>query len=668
MILSVYAAFHTFSRTPYLIFNAAFFSSPAFLGTLNTVLSVLVLRKVIWARVAVLCVNILIALTGVAVIFYYPLVQYVDAFQKHQYIFFVYTALVLLSLSLFVGQSNKWLVGDDSKEKASIRIKIVASVLGFIAIGGLLFGITLVNSVQSYLYIRGNLFYEADISFFKNMSNIIYLVIACIFIALLLIYKSSSRLFFRKICTIFIFSILSVCVLAFYTTPSMLSALTLKVSSKKYDLHHYTDCIVLPCNEYDYTHGLSEAGIETSSNYDKSRNVLDSNVIKSVHVLVGLLRDEKFVDIDQYFNDMQVRYEDGQVTEFTHRQVTSKLYFSIEDRPVILKWIQATGSEFAYLALGKNFQMEARIVRGGRYAKDTPEKALREYEQLLAKSYEYFRKSLEINPRIGASYTGMFEVAKGNRRFSRYADYWLGQLRVSLPQAYYPRYMYMISLVPRWGGSYKAVREFAQREQKYIELNSRLRALLGFEWAERARMLNELGYREKAVEYYQRAVFHGKLASWFASIGHINKVQNNYSSMEYFYREASTYTINDDSYRSSLAQALMKQKKYQEAEDVLEKLTAEMPNYSFAWAQYGKLLYDSKRYQDAGDKYFNAYLADGKKGHLYNAGLSKMYANSVDSISLWGKYVDECDKAPAVCDGQKVRWVEGWLRERERLN
>jgi tetratricopeptide (TPR) repeat protein len=67
----------------------------------------------------------------------------------------------------------------------------------------------------------------------------------------------------------------------------------------------------------------------------------------------------------------------------------------------------------------------------------------------------------------------------------------------------------MNSLLPRWGGSYEAMMQFAKESAPYAAKNPRIRALAGFADWDRGRLLEKRGKKDAAINAYTRALEFG---------------------------------------------------------------------------------------------------------------------------------------------------------------
>jgi tetratricopeptide (TPR) repeat protein len=82
------------------------------------------------------------------------------------------------------------------------------------------------------------------------------------------------------------------------------------------------------------------------------------------------------------------------------------------------------------------------------------------------------------------------------------------------PYSFILRVSYMWSLLPRWGGSYAAMEDFARECAPYAAKNPRIRALAGYEDWDRGRVLEEKNDYAGAEAAYTRALGAGEASQF----------------------------------------------------------------------------------------------------------------------------------------------------------
>ncbi len=82
-------------------------------------------------------------------------------------------------------------------------------------------------------------------------------------------------------------------------------------------------------------------------------------------------------------------------------------------------------------------------------------------------------------------------------------------------RTFYVRHAYMLSLQPRWGGSYQEMSAFAKQARKYSDLNPRLWTLQGEADADRAYQYYVDGNYTAATKLYTQALKFGDRVNWF---------------------------------------------------------------------------------------------------------------------------------------------------------
>jgi tetratricopeptide (TPR) repeat protein len=126
-------------------------------------------------------------------------------------------------------------------------------------------------------------------------------------------------------------------------------------------------------------------------------------------------------------------------------------------------------------------------------------------------------KDLQIaiskKPSLMPAYTYLVAIAKTtNMSFS--TKQILDKAEENDKRTFYVRYEYVLSLQPRWGGSYEEMSAFAQHAIKFSDLNPRLWTLQGDAYIDRADSYYQEGNYVAAIESYTEALKFGDRVSW----------------------------------------------------------------------------------------------------------------------------------------------------------
>jgi len=162
----------------------------------------------------------------------------------------------------------------------------------------------------------------------------------------------------------------------------------------------------------------------------------------------------------------------------------------------------------AHLARAVYLQGQAWVARGAAYARNTPQQSLERMNTLLAEAKACVDSALALTPQSAEAYLVLLYITKasGDSALSRR---YLTKGLEDIPGSFALRRQYLRNLVPRWGGSYDAMRGIADEALGMADSNPRLRALPGYITLDSAEVL-ELTEREReAMAAYGRAIGYG---------------------------------------------------------------------------------------------------------------------------------------------------------------
>ncbi|MBJ6800308.1 rhomboid family intramembrane serine protease [Geomonas propionica] len=175
-------------------------------------------------------------------------------------------------------------------------------------------------------------------------------------------------------------------------------------------------------------------------------------------------------------------------------------------------WVATTGSPVAYAARGTYKAEQGFLVRGTKYIDETPQSNLDQMQRLHDDATTDLQTALAANPLLMPAYSSLLRMAKtSNMSFS--PKQIVDQAVNADKRAYAVRFEYIVSLEPRWGGSYGEMSDFATSATKYSNLNPRLWCLLGAVESDRADDLYRSGEFASAIRRYTKALKYGDRTS-----------------------------------------------------------------------------------------------------------------------------------------------------------
>jgi tetratricopeptide (TPR) repeat protein len=178
-------------------------------------------------------------------------------------------------------------------------------------------------------------------------------------------------------------------------------------------------------------------------------------------------------------------------------------------KPLFDEWVdQHPQSAPARLARGTYLAARAWKARGAKESNETSRAQFREMDAFFARASADFYFGMRLDPRSIVPYDGLMGIAMNE------PDHAMGRLLLDRglklqPYSFILRLAYMWSLLPRWGGSYAAMEEFARESAPFAARNPRIKALAGYEDWDRGRVLEEKKDYAGAEAAFTRALAAG---------------------------------------------------------------------------------------------------------------------------------------------------------------
>lgn len=179
-------------------------------------------------------------------------------------------------------------------------------------------------------------------------------------------------------------------------------------------------------------------------------------------------------------------------------------------KPLFDDWVRSVPDSWVPLtARAAYFKASGWKARGSKAAKDTTDEQFRRMVDDFLLAVRDLEASLRIRPRQLYAYVILMEISRnlGDRdRDARLAKKALGLY----PDSYLVRHRHMISLTPRWGGTYEAMERFARESAPFAGRNPRLKVLAGFIPWDQGRRAAAAGDFPTAIALYGEALSHGE--------------------------------------------------------------------------------------------------------------------------------------------------------------
>lgn len=179
------------------------------------------------------------------------------------------------------------------------------------------------------------------------------------------------------------------------------------------------------------------------------------------------LTKKDFGSLDLYFNGVQRSFENGQTNEIQLRDSYRPFYkLDSQQQEALYEWPKSSPNSYAaHLALGIFLKRAGSAARGEKYISETKAEQLEEMERFFTLSRSELNRSLQLAKKPYLTLFHLLGIAYtvGDNKASREFLFQANQL---FPQNRLVKNRYMISLSPRWGGSYEQMRQFILENKK----------------------------------------------------------------------------------------------------------------------------------------------------------------------------------------------------------
>ncbi|MEP6858700.1 MAG: DUF4034 domain-containing protein, partial [Gemmatimonadales bacterium] len=215
--------------------------------------------------------------------------------------------------------------------------------------------------------------------------------------------------------------------------------------------------------------------------------------------------------------------------------------------PFLNEWVRKRPkSAAALLARASFYRASGWNARGTRYASETPKDQFRRMNYFFERSAADLGAAHRLDPKSIVAYRQMIDISttvsdRGSVRTL------MAEAMKLQPSSFLLRATYMHNLLPRWGGSYEAMAQFAAESAPYAARNPRIKALGGFADWDKGRLSESAGDKGDAIEAYERALRFGNFWQFRYQRGEYNsRSHQNEEALEDFNSVLAQYPQNDE--------------------------------------------------------------------------------------------------------------------------
>lgn len=224
-----------------------------------------------------------------------------------------------------------------------------------------------------------------------------------------------------------------------------------------------------------------------------------------------LLAQGKYQELDEKLTAMQKDFENGNVTEDdVYLLFTRSNLLTSDFENHLNQWIAAFPNSYsAYLARGVYFQELGSKRRGGKFFNETSQAQVGAMEFYFEKAIKDLNTALELNPRLVPAYCSLIIInmhSSAKNSIKKITDEGLQ----NLPESMLIRWFYLLSLEPKWGGSFDEMESFIKEIRPYYERNPKLMVFEGRVSVARGDQLSNRGQYDAAIPFYDKGLSHGE--------------------------------------------------------------------------------------------------------------------------------------------------------------
>ena len=151
---------------------------------------------------------------------------------------------------------------------------------------------------------------------------------------------------------------------------------------------------------------------------------------------------------------------------------------------------------------------QAWNARGTASARNTSRQAMQRMNDLFAEAKKCVDTALTLTPRSAEAYILLISITKPSVDTALSRSYLMKGLE-DIPASFILRRQHLRNLIPRWGGSYEAMRAFVDESQAMAETNPRIRHLGGFISLDSAEVFELEKRPQDALAAFDRALSYG---------------------------------------------------------------------------------------------------------------------------------------------------------------
>jgi hypothetical protein len=239
-------------------------------------------------------------------------------------------------------------------------------------------------------------------------------------------------------------------------------------------------------------------------------------VSKDYGYLLRMLEEKKFAELNK---------ELAQIQEAPKQDISAETAIDLSLQPItqansdleplLTAWVTSTPNAYQpYLARGIYYYSMAACSRGAATADKTSEAQLSGMDHYLGLARSDLERSLNLKEDLLQAYCALLNICRASRKDDLESKQLITKALKHHPGSLNVRMAYLGTLMPRWGGSFKAMDAFVKESRPYYKINPRLMLLEGrvdFERGDELLVFNNDW--EGALKLFNQALRYGDY--WF---------------------------------------------------------------------------------------------------------------------------------------------------------
>lgn len=229
--------------------------------------------------------------------------------------------------------------------------------------------------------------------------------------------------------------------------------------------------------------------------------------------------------LERFVSEHQARAERDPVAENLLYDIENIFSFTFaRDQEIYDAWLSAHPQSWvAHLARGIYQRKLGWEARGPGYANEVDDRRFEQMETHFDKARDDLRDALRLKPTLTLAYAGLINMAMASSlRAEKQAI--LQEALSHVPTTYLVRDIYLVSLLPQWGGSWAEVDSFTERAYALRDQNPLFARLRGFANYHRAMKYRRAEQYEKAIAELNAAIEYDPFWNFYYERGY-NRMQ-----------------------------------------------------------------------------------------------------------------------------------------------